>query len=88
MGHPGLCFIPIFWIGELVGEDGAVADLAFFDLVNGGVGLGHGEEFSLGFDAMARGNVEHLLESVWAAGGVAADGAEAADERKGMDADR
>ena len=37
---------------------------------------------------MAGGYVEHFLEAVRAAGGIAADGAHAGDERKGVDRDR
>jgi CheY-like chemotaxis protein len=67
-----------------VGQHGAVAHLVLLHLFDGFVGLGHGEGFGLRLHAVARGYVEHLFQAVGAAGGVAADGAHAGDERKGV----
>ena len=72
----------------LIGEHGAIADLVLLDLLNGFIGLGHGEGLGLRLDAVACGNVEHFADHGWAAGGAAADGAQAGDEREGVHGDR
>ena len=72
----------------LICEDGAVADFVFLDFLDGFIGFGHGERLGLRFDSVAGGDVEHLADHGRAAGGAAADGAEAGDEREGVDGDR
>ena len=47
---------------RLVGEDGAVAHFVLLHLFDGLVGLGHGEGFGGGFDAVAGGDVEHFAD--------------------------
>jgi hypothetical protein len=48
----------------LVGEDGAVADFVFLDLVDGFVGAGHGEAFGGCLDVVAGGDVEHFADAL------------------------
>jgi hypothetical protein len=61
--------------GELVGEDGAVADFAFFNFVDGLVGFVHGKALGCGFDSVTGGDVEHFAQLEGAADGAATDGA-------------
>ena len=60
---------------KLIGEDGAVADFAFFNFVDGLVGFLHGKTLGGGFDSVARGDVEHFAQLEGAADGAATDGA-------------
>src|SRR5580698_891218 len=72
----------------LIGEDGAVADFAFFDFVDGLVGFVHGKALGGGFDSVARGDVEHFAQLVGAADRAATDGALAGYEGKSVGRDR
>ena len=66
--------VPLRMTAILVGEDGAVADLVLLDPDQGLVGIGHGEALGDGLDAVAGGDVQHLVEIARAASGTAGDG--------------
>jgi len=57
LGHPDILFEQVWTERFLVGEDGAEADFAFFNFVDGFVGFVHGKTLGGGFDSVAGGDV-------------------------------
>src|ERR1035441_2455308 len=74
-----LCFL-----AGLVRQHGPVEHLVLFQLLDGFVGLGHGEQLGCGLDAVTSGHIQHFAEPEGAADRASADGALAGDERKSV----
>src|SRR5664280_2233850 len=54
----------------LVCQDGPITDLVLLHLIDGGVGLVHGEGFDLCLDAVAGSNTHHFADTAGAANGA------------------